>query len=484
LKIKNPKTIILIILLAVISITAGAGLRIYIMLHPQGSDIISTIEKNIDSTSKQYAALKEQGRFNILIIGEDDVEGSKRSDTVLFATIDIDDKNMRIISLPRDTRVNIPGHGYQKLNHAFAYGGTDLLKATLEKYLNEPILYYVLLDYDSFPSLVDKMGGVEIDVEKRMRYVDRAGKLDINIKAGRQHMDGKTALHYVRFRKDALGDIGRVQRQQKFIKALIRKAYDPRVLVKLPQITSEMMKVFKTDMTPTLAVQLAGFVQNELGKDRIFFSMLNGRPVTINMLSYWMGDTKAANTFLHAPIEALISRDLPIQDIRYGNITLTYSSAEDASDNEEKEKKNDNDKSADNDNDEKSGKKDGKDNELNDKLSKLANLNAMIKSISEPIAVLNGAGIGGLSSEFATKFQKMGIDVTHTGNAKHFDYKYSNIVYPPGSSKSVIESAKTVGKMLGIPKNLVRANNQAFYASVIIGHDYKSLRKKLEDLTN
>ena len=89
-----------------------------------------------DETNKRedegYATLlKEQGRFNILLMGEDDVEGSRRSDTILFITIDIDDKNMRVISLPRDTRVLIPHHGVQKLNHAFAYGGPDLVRATV-----------------------------------------------------------------------------------------------------------------------------------------------------------------------------------------------------------------------------------------------------------------------------------------------------------------------------------------------------------------
>lgn len=475
MKITNPKTIIIIVLLAALAIFAGAGLRIYTLLHSGSKDIISEIEKNIDTSSKQYAALKEQGRFNILIIGEDDVEGSRRADTVLFATIDIDDKNMRVVSLPRDTRVKIPGHGYQKLNHSFAYGGPDLLKATLEQYLDEPILYYVLLDYESFPSLVDKMGGVDIDVKKRMRYVDKAGGLNINIQPGRQHMDGETALHYVRFRKDALGDIGRVQRQQEFLKAMLKKAYDPRVIIKLPQITAEMFKVFKTDMSSTLAVQLAGFIQNELGRERIFFTILYGKAVTIDKLSYWMGDVKATQTFLHAPIEELMTKELNLGSFMYGNINLTYSSALDKDEEEALlNGENESEKEAEADKQAKKGKK----------RQDPADVKAMIRSISEPIAVLNGSGASGLGSEFATRFQKMGIDVTHTGNAKHFDYKYTNIVYPPGSSQSVIETAKIMGELLGIPKNLVRANNQAFYASVIIGHDYKALREKIEAISD
>ncbi|MBQ0055756.1 MAG: LCP family protein, partial [Synergistaceae bacterium] len=163
----------------------------------------------------------------MLVLGEDDVEGSKRSDTILFVTVELDDKCVKVLALPRDTRVEIPGHGTHKLNSSFAYGGVELLKTTVENYLKEPILYYVVVNYDNFPKLVDAFGGVDIDVKKRMRYVDRAGHLDINFQPGMQHMDGKNALLYVRFRKDAQGDIGRVQRQQQFIKALLKKAYSP-----------------------------------------------------------------------------------------------------------------------------------------------------------------------------------------------------------------------------------------------------------------
>lgn len=464
---KHSKSIIMIVLLAILGIAAGAGLKVYSILHTKSEDILGTIESSIDSGSAQYAALKEQGRFNILIMGEDDVEGSRRSDTVLFATIDIDDKNMRILSLPRDTRVQIPGHGVQKLNHAFAYGGADLLKATVEKYLGQPILYYVIIDYVSFPAVVDILGGVEIDVQKRMRYVDRAGKLDINIQPGLQVMDGKTALHYVRFRMDALGDIGRVHRQQQFIKALLKKIYDPRILVKIPELTAQIMKLFKTDMSPALSIQLAGFAQNELGRERIFFSTLHGQAATVNNLSYWVGDTKAANEFLNAPIEMLISGDMSENKntSNFAGLSLSYSSAAD----ETKV------------NGEVLGAEKAEEKKAENEISN-EELLSLIRSMSESIAVLNGTGKSGLSSEVASKLQKMGIDVVLSANAKHFDYRSSNVVYPLNAKPEVIKSAKTLGKLLGIPNNLVRANNQAFYPSIIIGHDSKQLISRIDKL--
>lgn len=458
----------MVILLAILGITAGIGLKAYSVFHTKSKDILGTIESSIDTSSAQYAALKEQGKFNILIIGEDDVEGSRRSDTVLFATIDIDDKNMRVLSLPRDTRVKIPGHGVQKINHAFAYGGSDLLKATVEKYLDQPILYYVIIDYDSFPAVVDILGGVEIDVRKRMRYVDKAGKLDINIQPGLQIMDGKTALHYVRFRMDALGDIGRVHRQQMFIKALLKKVYDPRILVKIPELTAQMMKLFKTDMSLALAVQLAGFAKNELGRERIFFSTLHGQAATVNNLSYWIGDTKAANEFLNAPVEILISGDISESKNtnNFAGLSLSYSSAV------EETKVNSQEVS------ELIEEVEKKDKALmsNEKLL------SIVRSMSEPIAVLNGTGKSGLSSAVASKLQKIGIEVIMSANAKHFDYRSSNVVYPLKAKPDTIKTARILGDLLGIPKNLVRSNNQAFYPSIIIGHDHKYMTSHIDKL--
>jgi len=453
----------MIVLLAFVAVAAGIGLRVYTILHAKPDDIVTQIEKTIDSGSAQYATLKEQGRFNILIMGEDDVEGSRRSDTVLFATIDIDDANMRVLALPRDTRVEIPRHGHQKLNHAFAYGGADLMRATVERYLDEPILYYVVVDYDSFPALVDAIGGVEIDVPKRLKYVDRAGGLNIDIPAGKQTMDGKTALHFVRFRMDALGDIGRIQRQQQFMKALIKKAYDPRTIVKLPDVTAQMVKLFKTDMSPTLAVQLVGFVQNEMGRERIFFSTLHGKPITMDKLSYWLGDPQAAKNFLNAPVETLLAGELEEKGERFAGISLGYSSAID----ENGQRPSPGDEAAQNSQSAAMLKEE---------------LFAQIKAITAPVAVLNGSGKSGLSSEASTKLQKTGIDVARTGNAKHFDYRYSNVIYPQNASQQAIESAKSLGKLLGIPNNLVRANNQAAQVSLIVGHDSRAILQRLDDI--
>ena len=413
----TTKTIILAVLLGFIAAAAGVGVRLYTAWNSKGETLIDAAKKSAEN-SASYDALESQGKFNILLMGEDNVDGSRRSDTILFITVDIDDKNIRVLSLPRDTRVMIPGHGTQKLNHAFAYGGQDLMRATVTNYLGEPILYYMIVDYDSFPAFVDMLGGVEIDVPKRMRYVDRAGGLDINIQPGLQTLDGKTALHFVRFRKDALGDIGRIQRQQQFLKAMLKRAYDPRVIIRLPELAAQAMKIFRTDMSTSFALQLAGFIQNEVGRDKMLFSTLRGTPATIDGLSYWMGDVRDAKRFLNAPFEELTGEKTEAGEGGAGE----QQPAED----EKAEKPG----------------------------MTAEQLAELVKSMPESVAVLNGTGKSGVAGEISTRLQKIGVDVVHTGNAKHFDYRYSNIVYPSDAPSSVKDTAKTLGKLLRIRRTL------------------------------
>ena len=100
----------------------------------------------------------------------------------------------------------------------------------------------------------------------------------------------------------------------------------------------------------------------------------------------------------------------------------------------------------------------------------------------ESIAVLNGSGKAGLSTEVASKLQKIGIEVVMSANAKHFDYRSSNVVYPLNAKPEIIKTAQTLGKLLDIPGSLVRSNNQAFYPSVIIGHDSQELIRRIDKL--
>ena len=176
-------------------------------------------EKGMDNLSpSERLSLKK----NIIVLGVDERAEEHdvgRSDTLFVVMFDTKNKAASLLSVPRDTRVRIKGHGWDKINHAYAYGGRELTQKTTEELLGIKINNYVMVDFKGFVGLVDAIGGVDINVEKDMYYYDSWDGFKIDLKKGMQHMDGKTAIQYVRYR-DEEGDIGRIRRQQHFIMAV------------------------------------------------------------------------------------------------------------------------------------------------------------------------------------------------------------------------------------------------------------------------
>ena len=166
------------------------------------------------------------------------------------------------------------------------------MRETLVNLTGLPIDYFVKINYKSFPRIIDLLGGVDIYVEKKLYYTDYSGKLFINIPKGQQHLDGKTALGYVRFRHDPLGDIGRVQRQQKFINIVMEKLKTPAIIPKIPGLVSEVMDAIDTDLAPLEALKLLQFA-NSLTPDRIKMFMAPGKSGFSKNISYWILDNAA-----------------------------------------------------------------------------------------------------------------------------------------------------------------------------------------------
>ena len=173
-------------------------------------------------------------RINVLIVGTDQgaADDVGRADSLMVANVDLKNKVVNIISLPRDSRVEIPGHDKSKINHSFAYGGIDLTKETVEDLMGIPIDYYAITNFEGFETIVNILGGVDLYVEKDMSAHTYYG--DIDLHEGQQHLDPNQALGYVRYRYDAMGDIARAGRQQKFMKAVFEEALKPSNLPKLP----------------------------------------------------------------------------------------------------------------------------------------------------------------------------------------------------------------------------------------------------------
>ena len=215
---------------------------------------------------EEYKSPEWEGkeRVNILILGGDS-RGTKntkeipRSDSIMIASIDPVTKKASLFSILRDTYVEIPGYGSDRINAAFAYGGPKLAMETVSRYTGLEIQYFVYTDFQGFMALVDSIGGIYIDVEKDMKYQDAwdGHEFDINLKKGPQQLDGKTALQYVRFRHDATSDFTRTERQRKFMTAVATKMQSTTNLIKLPKIIASIDPYIETNLAVNDMIKLA-----------------------------------------------------------------------------------------------------------------------------------------------------------------------------------------------------------------------------------
>ncbi len=199
-----------------------------------------------------------------------------RSDTIMVARLDPMRNAVTMLSIPRDTVVNIPGHGHQKINGANAIGGPQLAMDTVSSFLGIPISHYVVLNVHALVELVDELGGINLEIPKRMKYKDRAAKLNIDLQAGPNMLNGAQAMGFVRFRHDELGDIGRVQRQEIFLKAVQEKGLDPVSWAKVPKLLQIAQKYVLTDLGTPQLMQLATFAR-AVPKENQSMIMMPGR---------------------------------------------------------------------------------------------------------------------------------------------------------------------------------------------------------------
>ena len=253
------------------------------------SDNSSAIKKE-----ETYSTAPEnllQDKVNILVLGVDQRPGDKgRSDTLILVSADPKTKSIHAISIPRDSRVKIPGHGTNKINAAYTYGGTELTKQTVEKLFQVPVHYYFQLNYKALAQAVDRLGGVDLNVEKTMHYTDTQDNLHISLERGYQHLNGTEAMGYVRYRHDALGDIGRIERQQNFIKAVTEQALKPTNLIKLPSIFQELNNNISTDI-PTPVLLSLGRFGYQIKDSSLNLQMLPGEGQYLSGASYWIVDS-------------------------------------------------------------------------------------------------------------------------------------------------------------------------------------------------
>lgn len=258
---KRTKRAIIWSAVGVLVVVAALVAYYFIAIYNQVDDFQKTGEDspfyNVKPTeTKVPEPPKWEGteRVNILLMGVD-ARGLKkgeipRSDTMLVASLDPVAKKVNLFSIMRDTYTKIPDHGSDRINSAITHGPNTAMKAVSDL-LGIPIQYYVYTDFQGFIELVDAVGGVDFYVEKDMHYTSKADnhEYDIDLKKGQQHLDGSTALQYVRFRHDALSDFTRTERQRNFLKAVADKMKSTTSIMKLPSILDKVNPYIDTNLS-------------------------------------------------------------------------------------------------------------------------------------------------------------------------------------------------------------------------------------------
>ncbi|HTL88105.1 MAG TPA: LCP family protein [Leptolyngbya sp.] len=220
---------------------------------------------------------------------------SGNSDTMLLVRLDPDQRQVSILSIPRDTQVQIPGVGLDKINDANVQGGIKLAANTVSQLLSGvQIDRYIRIDTEEFVQLIDAIDGLEVNVPKKMNYEDHSQNLTIHFLPGVQTLNGQHLEEYVRYRHDEMGDIGRVERQQAVLKALLFKLMQPQMLIKLPKILQVVQQNTDTDLS--LEEMLATYhTLTTVPRSQINVVTLPGRFSRYNEfpLSYWISDPEA-----------------------------------------------------------------------------------------------------------------------------------------------------------------------------------------------
>ncbi len=291
------------VVLLIISLVLGVLSGKKILKMPIGSKINITLD-----------APEKGGVVNILALGTDD--GGYRCDTIMLVNINGETGKVNILSIPRDTaiasrnsngsiRYNANGvPNYNKINSYLAMGKQEEAKGKLEvpeelvvrkvkEITGLPIHYFVTVDFEGFINIIDALGGVDFDVPENMNYDDPAQDLHIHLKKGMQHLDGKAAHDFVRFRnyKDGRADLARVEAQQAFVKALVKQKLTASNLAKIDELYEIIGENVRTNYSFEALMGSLGTIA-DLTSDKVTMHVLPNTPKMINGLSYVIYNTE------------------------------------------------------------------------------------------------------------------------------------------------------------------------------------------------
>ncbi len=232
---------ILVLLVAV----GGYAFYVYNSLTNAVDTMHQPIEREKSEKRSEPITLDKKEPFSVLMMGVDEREGDRgRSDTLIVLTVNPQTKTTKMLSIPRDTRTEIIGKGFDdKINHAYAFGGVEMSMDTVENFLDIPIDYYMQINMEGFQDIVDAVGGVTVNNDLDFNY---GGE---HFPKGEILLNGEKALKYSRMRyEDPRGDFGRQSRQRQIIQGVIRKGASFSSLTKFDEIFEALGKNIKTNM--------------------------------------------------------------------------------------------------------------------------------------------------------------------------------------------------------------------------------------------
>ncbi|CAM4000694.1 LCP family protein [Alkalicoccus chagannorensis] len=278
------------LILVTITLLIAGGIVAYVLT--QVNNVTTSASQELDrgdrSEIREDAVNPSNDNISILFLGVDDRDGdlSGRTDANILATFNQEEGSVKLVSIPRDTLVDIPDRGPDKINHAHAFGGVDLAVETFEEMLDVPVDYFVTLNFVSFMEIVDIFDGVEVDSDFAFTEMDSQDNQDaVEIVEGEQVLDGEQALAYTRMRDhDPSGDIGRGERQQEVMESLLREGASFRSITRFDDVMESLEDHMKTNLSFNDIVGMHSYASS---MENIEMINLEGEGTSMNNIYYF-----------------------------------------------------------------------------------------------------------------------------------------------------------------------------------------------------
>jgi len=446
-------------------IILGSFFGVFCALLVLGYSIIVFSEGAVVGTVLRVIPKRGLQGVNILAIGVDETRRSKRSDTIMVFHLDDLRSRIGVVSIPRDTRVNIPDTGPGKMNHAYAYGGIKLLRRTVSDFLDIPIDYYIKVNLNGLESIVDHLGGIPLTVEKDLRYNDRAANLQINVRKGKRVLSGSEVGEYLRFRQDAEGDIGRIRRQQTFIKAFVKKILKSEGILASPALFRKVSRSVDTNLPLREMLGFVGQFRKAFRIGNIHAGSVPGSVTMIDGMSYWRPEILEMD---HLVKQVLFGVDVYAKNEVRESIFSQIENGVPPTGPVEKSPLGDRRKVT---------------IEELTRVTEQANVKDKVTRVGARAAlrieVLNGNGKAGIARSVARLLRKNKFKIVRVDNSKSFDYPKTLIVDWKGKVQDIL----VLSDFLHVePSNIVVYDLQqkSLDVTIVLGKDWPQLVRKIE----